>query len=148
MLILKWRQYYSQLKTFRDPEKYYEFRKELESTFWRRYETQLKGTQESTQAIADFTTLMAKRLEAKPELLDKIILHWRFPIRSCSLSLKRSTSRPLEAELDTWRSIYGLYYFLTTSSLSIRLHDNGDQGELVELRMESKLSFLSYLNKI
>lgn len=62
-----------QLKAFEDPEKYQEFRKELESTFWRRYETQLKDTQETAQAIADFTSLMAKRLEAKPELLEKIL---------------------------------------------------------------------------
>lgn len=62
-----------QLETFQDPDKYQAFRKELETTFWRRYETQLKGTKESAQAIADFRNLMAKRLEAKPELLEKIV---------------------------------------------------------------------------
>jgi cation diffusion facilitator CzcD-associated flavoprotein CzcO len=62
-----------QLESFQDPAKYHEFRKELESTFWRRYETQLKGTKESAQAINDFKKLMSKRLEAKPELLDDIV---------------------------------------------------------------------------
>lgn len=62
-----------QLESFQDPAKYHEFRKELESTFWRRYETQLKGTKESAQAITDFRNLMAKRLEAKPELLEQIV---------------------------------------------------------------------------
>lgn len=62
-----------QLESFQDPEKYHVFRKELESTFWRRYETQLKGTKESAQAVVDFKKLMAKRLEAKPELLDDIV---------------------------------------------------------------------------
>jgi hypothetical protein len=38
-----------QLESFQDPEKYHEFRKELESTFCRRYETRLKGTQESVR---------------------------------------------------------------------------------------------------
>lgn len=62
-----------QHEAFQDPEKYHEFRKELESTFWRRYETQLKGTKESNQAAADFKSLMSKRLEAKPELLEEIV---------------------------------------------------------------------------
>jgi cation diffusion facilitator CzcD-associated flavoprotein CzcO len=62
-----------QLEQFKDPAKYHEFRKELESTFWRRYETQLKDTKESAQAIVDFRALMAKRLEAKPELLEQIV---------------------------------------------------------------------------
>lgn len=62
-----------QLESFQDPAKYHEFRKELETTFWRRYETQLKGTKESAQIITDFRTLMAKRLEAKPELLEQIV---------------------------------------------------------------------------
>lgn len=62
-----------QHEAFQDPKKYHEFRKELESTFWRRYDTQLKGTKESTQAAADFRILMAKRLETKPELLQEII---------------------------------------------------------------------------
>jgi hypothetical protein len=62
-----------QLESFQDPEKYHEFRKALETTFWRRYETQLKGTKESEQAITDFRNLMAKRLEAKPELLEQLL---------------------------------------------------------------------------
>ncbi|KAM0721068.1 hypothetical protein Q7P37_003354 [Cladosporium fusiforme] len=62
-----------QHEAFQDPTKYHEFRKELESTFWRRYETQLKGTEESTQAAANFKSLMSKRLEAKPELLQQIV---------------------------------------------------------------------------
>jgi cation diffusion facilitator CzcD-associated flavoprotein CzcO len=62
-----------QLESFQDPEKYHEFRKALETTFWRRYETQLKGTKESEQAISDFRDLMAKRLEAKPELLEQLV---------------------------------------------------------------------------
>lgn len=62
-----------QLESFQDPAKYHEFRKKLESTFWRRYETQLKGTKESAQVITDFRNLMAKRLEAKPELLEQIV---------------------------------------------------------------------------
>lgn len=62
-----------QRTSFQDPEKYHQFRKELETTFWRRYETQLKGTMESMRAAADFKDLMAKRLEAKPELLQEIL---------------------------------------------------------------------------
>lgn len=94
------------------------------------------------------TSLIQFSFTGTLELLGEVIPHWRFPLRSCSLSLKRSMSHLPEADLDTWRRIYGLYRFLTTSSLSIRLHGNDDQGELVEVLMESKLSFPSNLNKI
>ncbi|MCJ1242068.1 hypothetical protein MMC14_010075 [Varicellaria rhodocarpa] len=67
--------YYSpeQLKSFEDPEKYYEFRKELESKFYRRFCTLFKGSQENVALEIEFRRLMAQRLSKKPELLDDLV---------------------------------------------------------------------------
>ncbi|KAL3419955.1 4-hydroxyacetophenone monooxygenase [Phlyctema vagabunda] len=62
-----------QLKSFEDPQKYLEFRKELESKFYRRFSTLFRGTEENKQLKEEFKKLMAERLKKKPELLDSIV---------------------------------------------------------------------------
>ena len=62
-----------QLKSFEDPEKYYQFRKELESKFYRRLGTVFKDTKANEVLRAEFKKLMAERLKKKPELLDEIV---------------------------------------------------------------------------
>ena len=67
--------YYSpeQLKSFEDPEKYYQYRKDLESKFYRRLGTVFKDTKENDALRAEFRRLMAERLKKKPELVDQIV---------------------------------------------------------------------------
>lgn len=61
------------LKSFENPETYFKFRKELESKFYRRFGTLFKGSEENKNLREDFIKLMAKRLEKKPELLERIV---------------------------------------------------------------------------
>lgn len=62
-----------QLKDFESPEKYLEYRKALEGTYWRRFGVLFKGSKESLDARRDFKVLMERRLTEKPELLNQII---------------------------------------------------------------------------
>ena len=61
------------LKSFEDPEVYYQFRKELESKFYNRFGTLFKGTEENNRIKEEFIKLMTERLKKKPELLDEIV---------------------------------------------------------------------------
>lgn len=61
-----------QLKDFEDPEKYTSFRKGLEETYWRKFESQIRDSEASRNSAALFKELMAQRLKDKPELLEKI----------------------------------------------------------------------------
>jgi cation diffusion facilitator CzcD-associated flavoprotein CzcO len=61
------------LKSFADPETYFKFRKDLESKFYSRFGTLMKGSKENTALRKDFVKLMAARLSQKPELLDEMI---------------------------------------------------------------------------
>ncbi|PGH27885.1 hypothetical protein AJ80_00435 [Polytolypa hystricis UAMH7299] len=62
-----------QLKEFEDPKKYLEYRKTLESAYWRRFAAIFKKSNENVTAKRDFTALMVKRLEDKPELVDSLV---------------------------------------------------------------------------
>jgi cation diffusion facilitator CzcD-associated flavoprotein CzcO len=67
--------YYAEelLKSFEDPDTYHTFRKELESKFYRRFETLFKGSEKNKGMREEFIKLMAERLKKKPELLDSIV---------------------------------------------------------------------------
>jgi cation diffusion facilitator CzcD-associated flavoprotein CzcO len=61
------------LRSFKDdPEKYHQFRKELESKFYKRFATVFRGS-ENEKLKGEFKTLMAERLKKKPELLDVLV---------------------------------------------------------------------------
>jgi cation diffusion facilitator CzcD-associated flavoprotein CzcO len=62
-----------QLKDFESPEKYLEFRKALENTYWKRFGAVMKGSKDNLAAKEEFRELMRRRLIEKPELLDAII---------------------------------------------------------------------------
>jgi cation diffusion facilitator CzcD-associated flavoprotein CzcO len=62
-----------QLKDFENPERYLEFRKALENTYWKRFGAVTKGSNENLAAKEEFRELMRRRLIEKPELLDKIV---------------------------------------------------------------------------
>jgi len=62
-----------QLESFKDPQKYLEYRKALEESYWRRFAYLFKNSPENLTARKDFKTLMAARLKEKPELLDELI---------------------------------------------------------------------------
>ena len=68
-------QYYTpeKLKSFNDPSEYLKFRKELEEKYWRRFGSTFQGSEENKGLREDFITVMAKRLEKRPELLDGMI---------------------------------------------------------------------------
>lgn len=67
--------YYSeaQLKDFGDPSKYLEFRKNFESTYWKRFGVLFKNNPMNEKLKEDFKQLMAQRLSKKPELLKYIV---------------------------------------------------------------------------
>ncbi|KAF2718735.1 putative flavin-binding monooxygenase [Polychaeton citri CBS 116435] len=62
-----------QLQSFKDSKKYHQYRKGLESAFWRRYETQLKDTPATRETTKQFTELMRQRVNGKPEILEQIL---------------------------------------------------------------------------
>ncbi|KAG4431237.1 hypothetical protein IFR05_013278 [Cadophora sp. M221] len=61
------------LDSFEDPETYHRFRKDLESTFYRRFGTLFKGSDTNKGLREEFIKLMAERLKKKPGLLEHII---------------------------------------------------------------------------
>ncbi|CZT52817.1 related to monooxigenase [Rhynchosporium secalis] len=61
------------LDSFEDPETYYKFRKELESTFYKRFGTLFKGSETNAELREEFIKLMAERLKNKPDLLQHIV---------------------------------------------------------------------------
>jgi cation diffusion facilitator CzcD-associated flavoprotein CzcO len=63
----------TQLKDFEDPQKYLAYRKTLEDSYWRRFGALIKNGKDNKAARKEFETLMARRLTAKPELLEQLI---------------------------------------------------------------------------
>lgn len=61
------------LKTFDDPEIYYQFRKELESKFYGRFKTLFKGAEENRGLRKEFVQLMSERLRIRPDLIEQMI---------------------------------------------------------------------------
>ncbi|OWO97359.1 hypothetical protein B2J93_8140 [Marssonina coronariae] len=61
------------LASFSDSETYLHFRKDLESTFYRRFGTLFAGTEANENLRREFIALMGERLKQKPELLDSIV---------------------------------------------------------------------------
>lgn len=60
-------------ESFEDPAKYLEFRKEMESKYWRGIESLFRGSELNEQARENFIKITKERLAKKPELLEKII---------------------------------------------------------------------------
>jgi cation diffusion facilitator CzcD-associated flavoprotein CzcO len=61
------------LKSFEDPETYFKFRKDLESKFYSRFGTLMKGSQANSSLREDFVRLMSQRLHKKPELISEML---------------------------------------------------------------------------
>lgn len=62
----------SQHESFRNPSTYLQYRKELEATFFRGFEGQLKDSETSRNATRKFREAMKKRLGGDEELLAKL----------------------------------------------------------------------------
>ncbi|KAF2147669.1 FAD dependent oxidoreductase [Myriangium duriaei CBS 260.36] len=62
-----------QLKEFEDPVKYLEYRKALESKYWRRFPALFQGSRLNEGMRSTFIEIMKQRTAGKPELLDDII---------------------------------------------------------------------------
>lgn len=62
-----------QLEDFGNPEKYLEYRKALEGSYWRRFGALFKNSKESIEARKDFRILMDARLPNNPEILEAIV---------------------------------------------------------------------------
>jgi cation diffusion facilitator CzcD-associated flavoprotein CzcO len=62
-----------QRESFNDPETYQKFRKELESKYWRRFRSILKGSEENEVMRDTFIAIMKKRTERNPELIAGLI---------------------------------------------------------------------------
>lgn len=68
-------QWYSeeQKKDFLDPEKYLEFRKEIEGRYWRRFPSTFRGAPENEKMRERFIEIMSQRLIKKPELINSLV---------------------------------------------------------------------------
>ena len=60
-------------QSFNDPQKYLEFRKQLEDKYWRRSGGLFRGSAANEHARNSFTKAMKERLHKKPDLFDKIL---------------------------------------------------------------------------
>ena len=60
-------------ESFKDPEAYLKFRKDLENKYWRRLSTFFKGSEENKEMQDQFIQMMKKRLIKKPELLQDLV---------------------------------------------------------------------------
>ncbi|PTB55088.1 hypothetical protein M431DRAFT_116346 [Trichoderma harzianum CBS 226.95] len=60
-------------ESFKDPEVYLKYRKEMEQTYFRGFQGWLKGSEINDKAKETFTQLAKTRLASKPELFEKII---------------------------------------------------------------------------
>lgn len=58
--------------TFKDPNKYLDFRKNMEGTYWRGIESLLKGSELNREARETFVKILKERLAKKPYLVDKL----------------------------------------------------------------------------
>lgn len=62
-----------QLEAFKDPATYLKYRKELEGTFFRGFDGQLKDSEASKSAKENFLGSMKKRLGGDEQLLAKLV---------------------------------------------------------------------------
>ncbi|KAL1957856.1 hypothetical protein VTO42DRAFT_5421 [Malbranchea cinnamomea] len=62
-----------QLESFKDPKKYLEYRKKVESGYFQRFGAIFKDTPENKDLRKKWTELMLSRVTEKPDLADKII---------------------------------------------------------------------------
>ena len=62
-----------QLQDFQDPEKYLAFRKQLEGTFFRRFESILRDSDTTRKGAESFKQIMRERLGDDAELLEKMV---------------------------------------------------------------------------
>jgi cation diffusion facilitator CzcD-associated flavoprotein CzcO len=62
-----------QLRDFQDPEKYLAFRKHLEGTFFRRFESILRDSDTTRKGAEAFRKIMRERLGDDAELLEKMV---------------------------------------------------------------------------
>ncbi|KAF2494626.1 cyclohexanone monooxygenase [Lophium mytilinum] len=62
-----------QRESFKDPETYLKFRKELEVKYWRRFKAMLRGSEENAGMREQFIEIMKKRTEKDPSLLSSLI---------------------------------------------------------------------------
>jgi cation diffusion facilitator CzcD-associated flavoprotein CzcO len=62
-----------QKESFKDPKKYLEYRKKVESGYFQRFSVVFKGTPENLALREKWTNLMKERVKDKPELLERLI---------------------------------------------------------------------------
>lgn len=62
----------AQLESFKDPVAYLKYRKELEGTFFRGFDAQLKNSEASKSARLNFLESMRRRVGSNEELLAKL----------------------------------------------------------------------------
>ncbi|KAF4119238.1 putative flavoprotein CzcO [Geosmithia morbida] len=60
-------------KSFEDPDVYLRYRKELESRYWRRFESFIRGSESNVEMREKFIDAMRTRLAKKPELLEHMV---------------------------------------------------------------------------
>lgn len=60
-------------ESFKDPDVYLKYRKELEAEYWRRFEALFRNSDKNEQAKNQYLEVMHKRVSAKPELLEHLI---------------------------------------------------------------------------
>ncbi|KAI0412944.1 4-hydroxyacetophenone monooxygenase [Xylaria grammica] len=58
--------------SFKDPNEYLKFRKNMEGTYWRGIESVLKGSKSNQEAKENFVKILQQRLAKKPDLVDKL----------------------------------------------------------------------------
>lgn len=59
--------------SFKDPDVYLKFRKDLEAQYWQRFETLFRNSDKNEKAKNQYLEIMKKRVSAKPELFDNLI---------------------------------------------------------------------------
>ncbi|KAI1781081.1 FAD/NAD(P)-binding domain-containing protein [Hypoxylon cercidicola] len=60
-------------ESFKDPNEYVKYRKELEAKYWRGFAGWLKGSELNDKAREEFIEIVKKRIVKKPELINSII---------------------------------------------------------------------------
>ncbi|KAI1083863.1 FAD/NAD(P)-binding domain-containing protein [Whalleya microplaca] len=60
-------------ESFKDPNEYVKYRKQLESKYWRGFSSWLKGSEVNEQSREEFIKLVETRLAKKPELIKSVI---------------------------------------------------------------------------
>ncbi|PNS16197.1 Thiol-specific monooxygenase [Sphaceloma murrayae] len=62
-----------QLKDFQSPERYLQFRKEMEAKYWRNFGNVFAGSEANKAKRTEFIEVMRKRTAKKPELMDSLV---------------------------------------------------------------------------